>query len=112
MSYTDWNTVASLNVTIDGINIAEGSPAGNMNDAVRAIMAGVAELADDMPDTSSLAPKDGAVFEGVQPRFTGRGAYRHNASAALTSGQEYFLVEGSSYPSSPVAGDVVNFYSE
>lgn len=35
----DWSTTAGSNGTVDGINIAEGCPAGNLNNAARSIMA-------------------------------------------------------------------------
>jgi hypothetical protein len=42
-SVAEWSTTRASNSDIDGINIAEGCPAGNMNDAVRELMAQVAE---------------------------------------------------------------------
>lgn len=41
MAISDWSTTASSNSTIDGINIAEGCAAGNLNNAIRSVMAGV-----------------------------------------------------------------------
>lgn len=41
MAVGDWYTTASLNVTIDGINIGEGCIPANLNDMGRAIMANV-----------------------------------------------------------------------
>jgi hypothetical protein len=35
----DWSATAASNTTVDGINIAEGCPAGNLNNAARSIMA-------------------------------------------------------------------------
>lgn len=41
MAVSDWSEDADLNVSIDGINIAEGCPPSNVNNALRAIMANV-----------------------------------------------------------------------
>lgn len=35
----DWSTTAGSNTTVDGVNIAEGCPAGNVNNGMRAMMA-------------------------------------------------------------------------
>jgi len=39
MAVSDWSTTASENSTIGGINIAEMCPAGNINNAIRELMA-------------------------------------------------------------------------
>lgn len=39
MAVRDYNTSASLNTDISGINIGEGAPAANVNDAIRQLMA-------------------------------------------------------------------------
>jgi len=111
MSYTTWSTTASLNTTIDGINIAEGCPPGNMNDMGRAIMAGVAELRDDLPSFATFMPVSGGIFSGTQPRYTGRGAYLHMNDSANTSGRVFVLAEGSANPSGAANGDIVLFFS-
>ena len=41
MSVTDYSTTAGANVSISGINIAEGCSPGNINDAIRQMMADV-----------------------------------------------------------------------
>lgn len=41
MPVTDWNTNAALNVTVDGIDIAEGCAPANLNNAMRSVMANV-----------------------------------------------------------------------
>jgi hypothetical protein len=47
VSVQDWNTDAGQNTTVGGINIAENCPAGNVNNALREIMAQIAEWVDD-----------------------------------------------------------------
>lgn len=46
MATSDWDTTAGNNTSIGGINIAEGCPAGNLNDAIRELMAQVATGVD------------------------------------------------------------------
>lgn len=111
MSYLTWSTTPNLNVTVNGISIAEGMAPGNVNDAMRAIMAGVASLRDDLPSTAGLAPLSGPVFTGTQPRYAGRGAFLHHNSTANLSGRVYVLSEGSALPSGPSNGDIVFFFS-
>jgi hypothetical protein len=111
MSVSSWSTNPALNVTVNGVNIAENCPPGNLNDAARAIMAGVATLRDSIPSTAGFAPLTGAVFTGTQPRYTGAGAYLFNASTADTSGRVHRLAEGSALPSGASNGDIVFFFT-
>jgi hypothetical protein len=111
MAISDWSTTPSLNVTINGINIAEGCPPGNLNDAARNIMADVKAGFDTLPDTSTFVTASGAVFSGTQPRFTGRGAYLHNNDSANLSGRVFYLPEGSPNPSGAQNGDLVFFFA-
>ena len=74
-------------------------------------MAGVAELADDMPDVSGKLNAAGGVFTGTQPIYTGRGAYLHHNDIANASGRVYFLPAGSANPASPADGDCVFFFA-
>lgn len=41
MAVSDWSTTAALNITVDGINIAEGTIPANLNNAIRGVMANV-----------------------------------------------------------------------
>ena len=110
MSVTTWDTVPALNNTIGGLDISEGCPPGNLNNMGRHIMAGVAELRDTIPNTDGFATKDAAVFEGTQPRYTGRGALLHHNDNANASGRVYVLPEGSTAPTLG-NGDIVFFYT-
>jgi len=110
MAVSDYNMDPALNITISGINIAENCPPANLNNAIRQMMADVKGLQGEIPDTSALAPKAAAVFEGTQPRFTGRGAMLHHNDSANASGRMHVLQEGSATPSL-TNGDVVFFYS-
>lgn len=44
MAVSDWDTVASNNTDVGGISIAEGMNPGNVNDAIREMMAQIATL--------------------------------------------------------------------
>jgi hypothetical protein len=65
-SLFDWNTAAGSNGTVDGTNIAEGCPAGNVNNAVRSIMAIIRQsftsgLQNFLAGTSPLALTSGGT---------------------------------------------------
>lgn len=111
MAYTDWNTVASLNVTIDGVNIAESCPPQNINNALRSIMAGVASMRDELPDIDGLVSSEGGVFAGTQPIQEGEGAFLHHASSSMASGKIHVLVEGADDPSGLSNGDLIWYYT-
>jgi hypothetical protein len=111
VSYTTWSTNANLNITVNGVNIAEGTAPSNINNAIREVMAGVATLRDSIPSTAGFAPLTGAVFTGTQPRYTGAGAYLFNASSGNTSGRVSFLPEGSALPTGAANGDIALFFT-
>lgn len=111
MAYTDWSTTASANVTVNGFNIAEGCPPGNTNNGLREIMAGVAQLNEDLPETDGFMTKVGGTFSGLQPRYASSGPYLFHDDNSLTSGRISVLVDGSENPASPSAGDIVFFYA-
>lgn len=62
----DWSATPSSNSTVDSINIAEGCPAGNVNNAIRSVMALVRQsfsstLANFLTGTSPLAVANGGT---------------------------------------------------
>lgn len=107
---TNWNVDPGSNTSIDGTNIAENCDAGNTNDGLRKIMAGVATYLATVPVFSTLLAKTGGTMTGNIIR-SGGGAHRWNANNAHLGGKESFLPEGSANPTSPTAGDVVFFYT-
>jgi hypothetical protein len=111
MAVDDYSTTPGSNGTISGINIAENCPPGNINNAIRQIMADVKSFKDGLTDTSTLMPKAGGIFSGTQPIYTGRGAYLHHNASANASGRVYLLADGASLPTSPSNGDLVFFYT-
>lgn len=44
MAVSDWSPTADYNTSIDGISIAEGCAPGNLNNAIRSVMAAIASL--------------------------------------------------------------------
>lgn len=80
MAVADWSTDPSQNTDIGGINIAEGCPSGNLNNAQREMMAQLkaylsAFPADIQPKNANLTALSGLVGAADQiPYFTGPGA--------------------------------------
>lgn len=69
MAVANWSTDADLNVSIDGINIAEGCPPSNVNNAIRAIMANVKALKATLESSiSSAASGERANFNKFFPQ--------------------------------------------
>lgn len=87
MSVADWSTDPNANTTVGGINIAENCPAGNINGALREMMAEVAQFSDDLGDdfqakNNNLTALAGLTLAANQlPYATGAGAL---ALTALT----------------------------
>jgi len=104
MAVSDYSTTPGDNTAISGINIAEGWPAANANNAVRQLMADIRVMYDGLPDTATLVTKTGGVFAG-NPIFTGRGGYLYHNNAANTSGRVFVQASGGSTPSGMANGD-------
>jgi hypothetical protein len=111
MAVQDWSTAPGSNTTISGINIAEGMPPANVNNAFRQMMADVRVMYDNLPVVTDRIPVSGGVFSGTQPIYTGRGAYLHSNDSANTSGRVYYLPAGSANPASPQNGDLIFFFA-
>lgn len=111
---SDWSNDPATNTSIDGVNIGEGCPPGNLNNAIRIVMAAVRNFKTDF-DTVSLIVQDklssaAAVFTGTQPKYTGEGAMLHHADSGNVSGRVHILPEGSARPSGASNGDIVFYY--
>jgi hypothetical protein len=111
MAVQDWDNDPNLNITIDGINIAEGCPPQNVNNGLRSIMAGVRVLYDDLPDVEGFAPLAGPVFTGAQPIFENEGAFLHHANSSFVSARIHLLPEGSAQPAAASNGDMAFYYA-
>lgn len=70
MAISDYNPSASLNTSISGINIGEGSPAANVNDAIRRLMADLAQWTADVAIESQFSDLSMRVRQIIAP--TGR----------------------------------------
>lgn len=104
MSVADYSTTPGSNGSISGINIAENCPAGNMNGALRQLMADVRVFYDGVPAVSTLVTKTGGVFTG-NPTFIGRGGYLHNNEPTSAGGRVFTQASGGGTPSGMVDGD-------
>lgn len=89
MAVSDYNASASLNTTISGISIAEGSPRANVNDAIRQMMADVKTFSLTADPNKGLANNGvgSSVLQALTTgdRNTGLGYY---ALKADTTGNE------------------------
>jgi hypothetical protein len=99
----------TVNTSLDGLNVAEGCPAGNMNAAVRILMSAIRQLYNvvNNPLSSVYAafmPKTGGAFTGDITR-NGGGGYAYNASATFVGGKITIQALGGAAPSSPQEGD-------
>lgn len=108
-SATDFSTTPSVNVTIGGANVGEDCSPGGINDAIRYIAAVMRDTFDRIPATGAYVPTTGGTFTGDILR-SGRGAFLHHAGSAQSSGQVYFLPEGSSRPTA-AEGSIVFYYA-
>lgn len=109
MAVSDWSTTPDANTSIDGVNIAEGCPPANINNAIRRVMSSVRVMYNNLPSTATLMPKAGGIFTG-NPTYTGRGGYLHHANSAFTDGRVSILPEGSARPEA-AEGVIVFYYS-
>jgi hypothetical protein len=111
MSFGSYSTTPANNVTCGGVSVAEDCAAGNINNAIRQLMADGKSLYDTVAaiDVSALMAKAGGAFTGQITR-SGSGGYFYNANSAQSGGKVSFLADGSARPSSPAEGDVVFFY--
>ena len=111
MSFGSYSTMPANNTSLNGISVAEGCPASNINDAIRQIAADGRSLYDTVSGISvaNYMPLAGGTFTG-QIKRSGGGGYFYNANATQSGGKVTFLPSGSALPSSPAEGDVVFFY--
>jgi hypothetical protein len=107
--FSSYATTAAANVTINGLSIAEGCPAANINNAIRELMADARAFADSAASTTGLMPKSGGAFTGQITR-SGAGGYLYNANSAQSGGAVYVQASGTALPSSPTEGTFVFFY--
>lgn len=107
--FSDWSATPASNTTIDGVSIAEGCAPGNVNNALRSIMAAAKTFANDAVVGSNYMPKAGGAFTGSITR-SGAGAYPYWNSASLTAGAMYVQTLATALPGSPGEGTIVYQY--
>lgn len=112
MSFSNYSATPDNNTSINGINVAEGWPAANANNAFRQLMADGKELSDtvDALDVSAYMPLSGGFFTGPIVR-EGAGGYLYHNSSSLTSGAIYVQLSTAALPSSPAEGTIVFQYA-
>ena len=111
-----WSETPASNSTIDGGSIAENTTStAHVNNAIRAIMAGVKTFhlayVATVAALANYATKAAAVFSGTQPIYLAEGAFLHHQNSAYASGKVYLLPVGDPDPSSPGSGDLAIFYT-
>lgn len=105
---TTLSTEPTANTSLGSINVAEGCPAANVNDALRWLAAAIAVLRANLPTTGGLVSASGGQFT-TNPTLSGQGGYLHNSASTASGGAVTFLPSGSALPSGS-DGDLVLFY--
>lgn len=85
MAVSSWFTTPALNITVGGVNIAEGCAPAGLNNAAREIMAGVKLFYDDIYNV-------GLITSGANQNV-------------------YILADGAPDPATPSNGDFVINYT-
>ena len=111
IAFSDYSTTPSLNVSIQGISIAEGCPAANVNDVLRQFAADGKALANTVAgiNVSNYMPKSGGAFTGTITR-SGGGGYWYHAGSTQATGPVYTQPSATALPTSPAEGTVVLQY--
>lgn len=109
--FASYSTTADSNTSVGGINVAEGCPAANVNNAIRYILKEGKELSNIVAaiSTSTLMPKSGGAFTGTITRASS-GGYLYHANSSQGTGPVYTQPVASSLPSSPAEGTIVFQY--
>ena len=112
MAFSSYSLTPGANVSINGINIAELCAAGNVNNAIRQLMADGKQLSDTVAgfNLSGYMLKTGGAFTGDITR-DGGGGYFYHANSAQTRAPVYTQLASAALPSAPVEGTVVLLYS-
>ena len=111
MSFSAYSLTPSANVSINGISIAEGCAAANVNDAIRQLMSDGRALSDTVAaiSISGYIPLSGGAFTGNITR-SGAGGYWYHAGATQAAAPVYTQPSATALPSSPAEGTVVLQY--
>ena len=107
--FSDWSATPASNTSIDGIDINENCAPGNLNNAIRSIMAAAKTFATGAVNGALYMVKTGGAFTGDITR-SGAGGYLYHNSSSLSSGKVYVQTSGTALPSSPAEGTIVFQY--
>jgi hypothetical protein len=112
MAFSAYSTTAAANVSINGVNINEGCPAGNVNNAIRQLMSDGKSLSDTVAaiNVTAYMPLAGGAFTGNITR-SGAGGYLYHANAAQAQAPVYTQLASAALPSSPAEGTIVFQYA-
>ena len=111
MAFSAYSVTPSLNVSINGVNVAENCAAANINDAIRQLMADGKALSDTVSaiNVSGYMPLAGGTFSGPINR-SGAGGYFYHANSAQAAAPVYTQLSSAALPSSPAEGTIVLQY--
>lgn len=111
MSFGSYSTTPASNISINGINIDEGCPAANVNNAIRQLASDGRELYNTVVaiNVSGYMPLSGGAFTGAIWQF-GQGRYLNHVTDGLV-GSVYTQLSSAALPSSPGEGTIVLQYS-
>ncbi|AFN56751.1 hypothetical protein FBY51_0531 [Zymomonas mobilis] len=117
MSFSDWSQNADSNSNIGGISIAEGCPPGNLNNALREIMAEMRSAINQAMDTAlssadiasfrqaiGALANSGDTIDGVLRR-KGQGVFPYFADGSFSGGRIYVTNSQAADPTSQ-PGDI------
>jgi hypothetical protein len=112
MSFASYSSTPDVNVSCNGINVAENCPAANVNNVLRQLMADGRELYDIVAaiSVSSYMPLTGGAFTGNITR-SGAGGFLYHANSALANAPVYVQLSSADLPSSPAEGTIVFQYA-
>ena len=111
MAFSDYSTTPGNNTSIEGINVGEGCPAANVNNAIRQLMADGAALQAQVNgiNVSGYMPKTGGAFTGDITRNSA-GGYWYHVGSTQSKAPVYTQPVANALPSSPAEGTVVLQY--
>ena len=98
MAFSDYSLTASSNTTIGGIDIDENCDPGNINNAIRQLMADAKAFDNSKADGSLYVTKASSSLS-TDAIVTGKGGVLHNINSGLASGGVAFAAEGDARPS-------------
>jgi hypothetical protein len=108
LAVNDWSLTPSANVSLATFDLRESyTNVGDFNGITRQLMADIKAFSNTVPVAADYLTKAAGVFSGTQPIYTGRGAYLHHNSSALTSGRIFMQAAGGSTPAGMAAGDAL-----